>query len=101
MVTINLASDLAALGDTAAARALGEDTLTRLTVLLGEQHPLTLGCAANLAVDRRVDGATEEADTLLEQTLRLYAETVGLDHPDSQVAETGGRLDLDFDAPPI
>ena len=101
VVAINLASDLAALNETSTARALGEDTRARLTALLGEQHPLTLGCAANLAIDLRADGATEEADRLQETTMRQYAETVGADHPDARVAATGGRLDLDFDAPPL
>ena len=45
---MNLASDLAALDRLADARAMGEDTLTRLTEQLGTAHAHTLGCAANL-----------------------------------------------------
>jgi tetratricopeptide (TPR) repeat protein len=100
-VATNLASDIAGLGDAAAARELGKDTLARLRPLLGENHPLTLGCAANLAVDMRADGAKEEASRLREDTLERYKRTLGSGHPDARVAEQGGRLDFDFDPPPI
>jgi tetratricopeptide (TPR) repeat protein len=100
-VATNLASDLAALGETARARALGEDTLRRLRALLGENHPLALGCAANMVLDLRAEGAQVEADSLLADTLNRYNETLGPDHPDVIVAIAGGRLDFDFDPPPI
>lgn len=97
----NLASDLAALGDAARARDLGEDTLPRLRSHLGEDYPLTLGCAANLAIDLRTNGATEQADRLLEETMRGYAATLGTKHPDAVNATNGLRLDFDFDPPEI
>jgi tetratricopeptide (TPR) repeat protein len=100
-VATNMASDLAALGETARARALGEDTLRRLRALLGENHPLSLGCAANMVLDLRAEGAQVEADSLLADTLNRYNETLGPDHPDVIVAIAGGRLDFDFDPPPI
>jgi hypothetical protein len=100
-VAINLASDLAMLGDMTAARELGQDTLQRLARLLGRDHPLALGCAANLVVDLRADGATGEADSLAADTMSRYAATLGLSHPDAVVAAQGGRLDFDFDPPPI
>jgi hypothetical protein len=58
---MNLASDLSMLGEFAAARELSEDTLARLVLLLGRDHPLTLGCAMNLVLDLRSDGALTEA----------------------------------------
>ena len=100
-VATNLASDIAGLGDVAAARELGENTYARLCSLLGENHPLTLGCAANLAVDMRAHGAEEEAFRLTEDTAERYRRTLGPDHPDTKVAALGGRLDFDFDPPPI
>ena len=99
--TVNLASDLAALGETSQARALGEDSLARLTRLLGEQHPVTLGCAANLMLDLRADGAAEEADALLAGTMSGYEQTFGLDHPLTEAAAAGTRINWDFDPPPI
>lgn len=100
-IAVNLASDLAELGLTANARALGEGTLRRMRALLGETHPATLGCAANLSVDLRAVGDIEAADLLAAQTMNHYAQTLGMDHPDAVVAKTGGRLDADFDPPPI
>jgi hypothetical protein len=101
MIAINLASDLAMLDETAAARALGEDTLTRLSKLLGRDHPFALGCATNLALDMRADGATAAADSLRADTMNRYETTLGLGHPDATVASEGRRLDFDFDPPPI
>jgi hypothetical protein len=100
-VATNLASDIAGLGDAEAARELGEDTFTRLRTLLGENHPLTLGCAANLTVDLKTLGAVEQAAQLREDTLERHRRTLGAAHPDTVVATEGGRLDFDFDPPPI
>jgi hypothetical protein len=100
-VATNLASDIAGLGDAAAAHELGQDTLTRLRTLLGEDHPLTLGCAANLAVDLGTLGAADQAARLREDTLERYRRTLGPTHPDTVVATEGRRLDFDFDPPPI
>jgi hypothetical protein len=100
-VATNLASDLAVIGETATARELGEDTLRRLRELLGEDHPMTLGCAANLSIDLRKDGAEEEGVALAEDTWERYFRTLGPEHPDVKVAQLAGRLDFDFDPPPI
>jgi tetratricopeptide (TPR) repeat protein len=101
VVALNLASDLALAGEADRARALGEGTLRRLTKLLGKDHPLTLACAANLVADLRALDMNEEAEELLADTMARYAETIGLGHPDAVVAAAGGRLDFDFDPPPI
>ena len=79
-VATNLASDLAALGDSAAARKLGEDTHQRLCALLDDDHPLTIGCAANLRLDCRAEGDEQTAARLDEEVMRLYADSIGLDH---------------------
>jgi tetratricopeptide (TPR) repeat protein len=97
----NLASDLAALGEADRACELGRDTLKNLRSLIVENNPLTLGCAANLAIDLRATGATEEADELLADTLERYEARLGVDHPDTQNAAEGSRLDFDFDPPEI
>ncbi|HEV2371297.1 MAG TPA: FxSxx-COOH system tetratricopeptide repeat protein [Streptosporangiaceae bacterium] len=97
----NLASDLAALGDVTAACELGGDTWGRLRRLLDDDHPLTIGCAANLAVDRRASGDEDGALALHDEAMQLYADTIGLDHPDAEAAAEWRRLDFDFDPPPI
>jgi tetratricopeptide (TPR) repeat protein len=101
LVAVNLASDLAVLKETAAARELGEDTHRRFTRILGADHPFTLGCAANLVADLRAAEATAEADVLFADTLARYENMLEPDHPDVVVARRGGRLDFDFDPPPI
>jgi hypothetical protein len=101
VVAMNLASDLAALGDLESARALGEGTLRRLRALLEEDHPLTLGCAANLVVDLRTSGADAEADELYADTMSRLNATLGDKHPDTENAAKGLRLDFDFDPPPL
>ena len=100
-VATNLASDLAALGDVQAAHDIGSDTLRRLKAKLGDHHPMTLGCAANLVLDLRALGADQEADALHTETLTAYAQTLGPDHPDTMLAESGTRLNFDFDPPDI
>jgi hypothetical protein len=64
-------------------------------------HPHTLGCAANLAVDLIASGGEDAGKALRHQTLRRYEETQGPDFPDLLVAAEGKRLDPDFDPPPI
>lgn len=98
---MNLASDLAALGLHEDARRLGEDTWPRLTELRGATHAHTLGCAANLALDRIALGDEDAGNSLKEATLRLYDETQGADFPDRIAADEGMRLDPDFDPPAI
>ena len=63
---------------------MGEDTLVRSCRLLGETHPLTLGCAANLVIDLREDGADEEAERLAAETEAAYEQTIGSAHPEAQ-----------------
>jgi tetratricopeptide (TPR) repeat protein len=100
-VATNLASDLAVLGFAREARDLGEDTLSRLAALLGADHPVTLGCAANLALDMIAAGDEDGGRALQARTVARYRQTLGDQHPDTVVAVWGGRLDPDFDPPPI
>jgi len=75
--------------------------LPRLRRLLGEDHPLTIACAANLVHDLRAEGAGEEADRLAEDTLARYDRVLGLGHPDAKAFLDNRRLDFDIDPPPI
>jgi tetratricopeptide (TPR) repeat protein len=100
-VATNLASDLAMLDRRAEARALGEDTLPRVRAVLGFEHPSTLACASNLALDLASTGEQELAQRLAAETRQRYADTLGPTHPDTVVAVDGGRIDPDFDPPPI
>jgi tetratricopeptide (TPR) repeat protein len=100
-VATNFASDLAALKRWAEARAIGEDTLSRLRALLGPDHQGTLACASNLSRDMVATGDTEAGAKLAEDTNRRYLRTFGDSHPDTLVAVDGGRIDPDFDPPPI
>ncbi len=51
--------------------------------LLGPDHPDTLASLNNLAVAYLDTGQTEQATTLLEQTLKLCEAKLGPDHPDT------------------
>lgn len=100
-VAINLASDLAAIGETESAYRLCSGSLRRLRALLGDSHPLTLSAAANTVADLRALGRDDEASALYNDTEERYRRTLTLDHPDAQVFLEGRRLDADFDPPPI
>ena len=100
-IATNLASDLAALGETHTARELDEDTLMRLRSVLGVDHPVTLGCAANLVLDLHADGDIAQASQLASDTNDRFSRTLGAEHPDSKAATLGQRLNFDFDPPPI
>ncbi len=101
VIALNLASDLAELGEIGAARALGEDTHRRVKKVLGAAHPLTLAAAANLSLDLRADGASEAAAELSAEAMSGYQGTLSLNHPDALVAAEGRRLDFDFDPQPL
>jgi tetratricopeptide (TPR) repeat protein len=100
-VAMNLASDSAVLGLRQDARRIGEDTWSRLSALLGADHPHTLGCAGNLALDLMAAGDDDAGNSLQTQTLDCYRQTQDPDFPDAAVVAAGGRLDPDFDPPPI
>lgn len=92
---------MAALGLIEQARALGEDSRARLVRLLGADHPATLSCSANLALDLRALGAIEEADVLAAETAHRCARTLERDDPLAAALAAGSRAEVDFDPPPI
>ena len=69
--------------------------------LLGASHPGTLACASNLSRDLEATGDGELARELSAETQQRYTDTLGANHPDTVVALSGGRVDPDFDPPPI
>jgi hypothetical protein len=77
----NLATYLAALGYTAAAKALDEDTLARRRRVLGDDHPETLISAGNFANRLAALGEMEAARRLDEDTLARCRRVLGDDHP--------------------
>jgi hypothetical protein len=100
-VAINLASDLAALGDITDAVARGTDTLRRVRDVLGDEHPVALGCAANLIADLRAAGEEDAAAEFADATFALYEQLLYPEHPDVRTAKEGRHLDFDFDPPLI
>ena len=100
-VATNLASDLSELGHVDEAVALGKDTYARLTALLGADHQATLGCATNLALDMIAAGDEPGGQAMRADTIARYRATLGDANADTAVAVASGRLDPDFDPPPI
>jgi hypothetical protein len=97
VVMVNLASDLAMIGDVSRARELGERALEMSREVRGVTHPCSLATAANLSLDRRADGDEGAARELHEQTLAQYRETLGAEHPESRLAAQSGRATVDID----
>jgi hypothetical protein len=62
---------------------------------------VTLGCAANLALDYAALGLPERAKALREPALTRLAEILGQDHPDVLAATAGQRLSFDLVPQPI
>ncbi|MFB9251482.1 FxSxx-COOH system tetratricopeptide repeat protein [Sphaerisporangium melleum] len=96
---INLAGDLAAQGRTREACELGEGVLERTRAFFGEDHFLSLAVAVNLVLDRRAHGAHAEADALHKDTFARYERTMPSGNPDRTQAQSGDRIDWDFDPP--
>jgi hypothetical protein len=92
---------LASIDELDRACELGRSSLDAFRDVLGADHPHTLACAANLALDLRATKRLEEADALSAATNERYAETLGPDHPDTLAASTDQRLDFDFEPPPL
>src|SRR5690606_29259832 len=61
---------------------------------MGEEHPLTLRVARNLAVCRRRDGALDEAAKLSGETLRRFVARYGAGHADSLATAINLSVDL-------
>ncbi|MGA5898600.1 FxSxx-COOH system tetratricopeptide repeat protein [Streptomyces venetus] len=95
--TANLASDLAAVGDTAGALELGERCYEAGGRVLGEKHPDTLAMGANLSLDRRATGDTRRAEDLRADVLRRYEEVLSVEHPVTRIAQQRGRISIDIE----
>ena len=98
---MNLASDHAVLGHWETARRIDQDTFERLGTLLGSDHPHTLGCESNLALDLTELGDVDAGRQHAQHAIFRLQQTQGHEFPDTVVAEQRGRLDPDFDPPPI
>ncbi|MFF1460424.1 FxSxx-COOH system tetratricopeptide repeat protein [Streptomyces sp. NPDC058330] len=82
--------------DFARARAVDEDVLPRLTETAGPDHPLTLACTANLSLDRRGLGESEEADRLNAAAVAGLARLLGRSHPWHTAARLHQRIECDI-----
>jgi tetratricopeptide repeat protein len=88
---------LAADGHTDEARSLGQQTLERSRRLRGENHPDTLACAANVALDLDAAGDAVRASTLHKETLERLRRQLGSDHPDTIHVSLYRRADCDIE----
>ncbi|MEV0202085.1 FxSxx-COOH system tetratricopeptide repeat protein [Nonomuraea sp. NPDC050691] len=97
---INLASDLSVLGEHGPARDLGRQVLDDLAAHFDRDHYITFSATHNLVLDLRATGEQEEADRLdAEMRGRLRLDDTSSDHRREILA--GGRVDMDFDPPPL
>ncbi len=80
---IGQASTAAARMDFDRAREIDEANLPLLAEVAGEDHPLTLSCTANLALDLRGLGRGAEADELERRAVEGFTDKVRADHPGS------------------
>jgi tetratricopeptide (TPR) repeat protein len=71
---------LLTLGNYREARALAEDTLSKLRIVLGEDHPQALTAASNLAVVLEQLGEHAQARALVEDVLTRRRRVLGDDH---------------------
>ena len=71
--------------------------LLDLTALLGEDHPHTLACAANLSLDLRATGQDARVPELASEVIERYRSALGDDHPVVRAASAGERVDLSVD----
>ena len=89
---INYAADLAAYERLGEALQVGQETLAKCRVSLGEDHPDTLMAAANLALDEAAAGDQAGADKRLSEVLRRYEQTLTMEHPVARAAAQRNRL---------
>jgi hypothetical protein len=94
-----LASVIADTGDVERARLLDERALAGLRDRVGSEHPHTLACAANLAIDLRAQGEIERSRVLSAKTMALYRTALPAGHFELIDAAEGKRIAIDLDAP--
>lgn len=95
---MNLATDRALAGESAAAWTLSRET-SELFNARGAEHPDALGCAINVAFDQVANGDSAGAE-LLDSTLTVMRRILGSDHPATVDAERGQRWEGDIEPPP-
>jgi hypothetical protein len=62
---------------------------------------VTLGGAANLALDLAADGDQDKAAQVAADARERLRRVLGEDHPDAKAAAFGQRLEFDFDPAPF
>jgi tetratricopeptide (TPR) repeat protein len=98
----NLAADLAATGDFAAAADLSASVLaaSRDGSLRGPEHPYTLAATLNHALDLFAVGRHTEAEALWGDVVPRFDRILGPDHPETLAARNRQRIDADIEPPP-
>ncbi len=76
-----MANCLHDVGQFSEAEALQRDTIAKLRDTLGDTHPDTLVCQANLATTLRASDRAEEAITLQQQVAAGMLRVLGENHP--------------------
>ncbi len=99
--TTNLASDLFALGDIAAAYDLDQGQIELYRASMGADHPSTLAAALNLAIDLRELGREAEAEALHRETVERYVRVLGVNHLATKDAVKWRRANCDMDVMPL
>jgi hypothetical protein len=89
-----MAGDEAQSGDLEKAVRLGEEARADLVVLLGEDHPHTLACSANLGLDLQGAGDKARGERIGAEAIERLRRTLGNDHPDVLIAVAGQRIDI-------
>ena len=83
------------------AHAADSANLPLLTEVAGEDHPLTLSCTSNLALDLRGIGRGDEADVLQRKAVEGFAAVLRTDHPWLQAARQRRRIECDIAPMPM
>lgn len=104
----SVATDFSMAGEHEAARELSGEILARSRVNSSgpreirnqAEHPYLLGRAINHAFDMRATGDTEEAETLLRDSIVGLRLALGSEHPQVLSAERGERDVGDIEPPP-
>jgi len=89
-----LAITIRLLGNAQAARAIDDEVLGRFRSAVGQEHPLTLVCATNLASDLFALRETQAAYDQDADTWERAKRTLGEDHPSTLACASNLALDL-------
>src|SRR5262249_59834252 len=95
----NLANDLVLSRELDAARNLSARTLEISRHVRGEEHPYTLLCAVNAALDLQATGDEAAGQSLLGHTLEVLGRWLGPEHPETLDAGRYRRAECAIDPP--